>query len=87
MDGVADVQRRLSRVFEVEDFSVVVHDGPMAGQEVPHVHIHVLPRSTGDGGLGLMSMWPDSPRPGGNPDYAALSELASRLATETPSSE
>ncbi len=80
MDGVAEVQRRLTEVFDTDDFSVVVHDGPTAGQEVPHVHIHVIPRSPGDGGRGLLSMWPDAPPPGGEPDFAGLSELASRLA-------
>lgn len=28
--------------------SVVIQDGPQAGQTVPHVHIHVLPRKAGD---------------------------------------
>ena len=44
LDGVAEVQRRLTAVFGTEDFQVNTHDGPMAGQEVPHVHIHVIPR-------------------------------------------
>jgi histidine triad (HIT) family protein len=25
------------------------HDGPGAGQEVPHLHVHVFPRTDGDG--------------------------------------
>lgn len=29
---------------------VGVNDGPGSGQEIPHVHIHVIPRSPGDGG-------------------------------------
>ncbi|MFM2091469.1 MAG: histidine triad family protein [Planctomycetota bacterium] len=29
--------------------NVIVNDGPEAGQEVPHAHIHVIPRSAGDG--------------------------------------
>mmetsp|Transcript_36553 Transcript_36553/g.123751 ORF Transcript_36553/g.123751 Transcript_36553/m.123751 type:complete len:110 (-) Transcript_36553:14-343(-) len=47
--GVAEAQRRLSKVFGTTDFTVVVHDGPLAGQEVPHVHVHVLPRGAGKG--------------------------------------
>lgn len=26
----------------------IIQDGPQAGQTVPHVHIHILPRKTGD---------------------------------------
>ena len=26
----------------------IMQDGPLAGQTVPHVHIHVLPRKKGD---------------------------------------
>jgi histidine triad (HIT) family protein len=29
--------------------NVVVNDGPAAGQEVPHAHLHVIPRFVGDG--------------------------------------
>ena len=28
--------------------SLVVNDGPAAGQHVPHVHVHVVPRTRGD---------------------------------------
>lgn len=28
--------------------TVVVNDGPAAGQHVPHVHLHVIPRARGD---------------------------------------
>ena len=29
-------------------FNVAVQDGPSAGQSVPHVHVHILPRIAGD---------------------------------------
>ena len=61
MDGVAEVQQRLGQQFSTTDFTVCVHDGPLAGQEVPHVHVHVLPRTSGDGGGTLMAMWPLHP--------------------------
>ena len=31
-------------------FTVAVQDGPEAGQTVPHVHVHVIPRTKGDVG-------------------------------------
>ena len=79
MDGVVEVQRRLSAEFGTSDFSVGIHDGPTAGQEVPHVHIHVCPRTIGDGGLSLLACWPNSPPPGGEPDFASLATLSERL--------
>ena len=78
-EGVAEVQRRLSLHFSTSDFTICVHDGPLAGQEVPHVHVHVLPRQTGDGGLTLHSMWPHSPPMGGEIDHGSLALLSEQL--------
>ena len=77
MDGVAEVQHRLGRKFSTTDFTVCVHDGPLAGQEVPHVHVHVLPRTSGDGGGTLMAMWPATPI--AEPDHGSLGSLATAL--------
>ena len=44
LEGVVEVQRRLSIEFATTDFSVNLNDGPLAGQEVPHVHFHIIPR-------------------------------------------
>jgi histidine triad (HIT) family protein len=30
--------------------TIAVNNGPAAGQEVPHAHVHVVPRREGDGG-------------------------------------
>ena len=35
MAGVAEVQERLGKHFSTKDFTVCIHDGPLAGQEVP----------------------------------------------------
>ena len=58
MEGVVEVQRLLAQKFSTTDFTVVVHDGPLAGQEVAHVHVHVLPRTEDDSGKTLAAMWP-----------------------------
>ena len=79
LDGVVEVQRRLSLEFNTLDFSVGIHDGPIAGQEVPHVHIHVCPRTEGDGGLSMLACWPEAPPPGGEPDFTKLAELSGKL--------
>jgi len=40
-----------------QGYNFVINDGPAAGQTVPHLHIHLIPRYTGDmadprGGVG-----------------------------------
>ena len=32
-----------------KDFNLVLNNGEVAGQLVPHVHLHILPRKKGDG--------------------------------------
>ena len=77
MNGVVSVQALLSKYFDTRDFTVIVHDGPLAGQEIPYVHVHVLPRTNGDSGSTLAAMWPHSPI--GEPDHDALGLLASTI--------
>ena len=67
MEGVVEVQKRLTAVFGTTDFQVSVHDGPVAGQEVPPVHVHVIPRTDGDGGKSMLAMWPSAPPIGSVP--------------------
>lgn len=78
-EGVSEVQKRLSNHFQTMDFTVCVHDGPLAGQEVPHVHVHVLPRKVADGGSTLQAMWPQAPPMGGEIDHSELEHIASAL--------
>ena len=47
--SVRTVQRLLKQHYtETTAFNVAVQDGKAAGQSVPHVHVHVLPRTGGD---------------------------------------
>ncbi|KAL7500536.1 hypothetical protein ACHAWT_008357 [Skeletonema menzelii] len=45
---VRKVQRALKAKYNCDAFNVAVQDGESAGQSVPHVHIHILPRYRGD---------------------------------------
>ncbi|MDP7312052.1 MAG: HIT family protein [Candidatus Thalassarchaeaceae archaeon] len=83
MEGVAMVSEKLCNHFGTLDCTIVVHDGPAAGQEIPHVHVHVIPRSKEDGGKSLLAMFPDTPHPGKlDPDFSALTTLAEQLSLD-----
>lgn len=49
---VTKIQRTLKRVYKADAFNIAVQDGSAAGQSVPHVHCHVIPRVKGDPGEG-----------------------------------
>lgn len=42
--------------------TIAVHNGREAGQEVPHVHVHIVPRKPGDGAGPIHSMFKNRPK-------------------------
>lgn len=40
----------IQRAVEAPACTVGINNGPESGQEIPHVHVHVIPRSKGDRG-------------------------------------
>ncbi|KAF6266323.1 HIT-like protein [Scenedesmus sp. NREL 46B-D3] len=42
------VGKTLEPHYEAQSLTLAIQDGPAAGQTVPHVHVHVLPRKPGD---------------------------------------
>lgn len=38
-----------------------INNGPESGQEIPHVHVHIIPRSKGDGGGPIHATMPKRP--------------------------
>jgi bis(5'-adenosyl)-triphosphatase len=45
---VRTISRTLERVYHASAMNVAVQDGADAGQSVPHVHVHLIPRQKGD---------------------------------------
>jgi len=41
-------QANLDKELNPDDYNIGINDGPQAGQTVPHVHIHLIPRFAGD---------------------------------------
>lgn len=71
MQTVAKVTRAVDLAFPNEGISIWHSIGPAAFQEVPHLHVHVHPRRTGDG---LLRVYPSHPSAADRPtldSYAA----------------
>jgi len=45
------VCKKLTHVFQAEGFNFAWNEGELAGQSVPHFHLHILPRKAGDAGI------------------------------------
>jgi len=57
------VRRVLSKVDKLTNATLVaLHNGKDSGQEVPHVHIHLIPRSKEDSAGPVHSMFKDRPK-------------------------
>jgi len=73
MLAVARVAGGVTAAFAAEGISVWQSNGEAAGQEVPHLHLHVVPRYEGDG---LLQVYPSRPD---YPDRNSLDEHAQRI--------
>ena len=52
------VHKIISRVDSLTGASLVaIHNGKEAGQEIPHVHVHLVPRSSHDSAGAIHSMF------------------------------
>jgi len=57
------VRRTISKVDKISDATLLaVHNGKQSGQEVPHVHVHLIPRSSEDSAGPVHSMFPNPPK-------------------------
>jgi len=45
---VQKVERFAQQFYKVDSTTISVQNGPLAGQSIPHVHVHILPRREGD---------------------------------------
>ena len=49
MDIASKVDQKQREVLKAEGTNIMINNSPASGQEVPHLHIHVIPRKEGDG--------------------------------------
>ena len=80
MAGTTRVARAVSRAFAPDGLNVWQSTGEAAGQEVFHLHLHVMPRLAGDG---LFRPYPELPAPSARDTLEALAEqVRGQLAEE-----
>jgi diadenosine tetraphosphate (Ap4A) HIT family hydrolase len=48
MELLDQTKEDLARELSPDDYNIGINDGPLAGQSIPHVHIHLIPRYKGD---------------------------------------
>jgi len=58
-------------------YNLGLNNGTEAGQEVPHVHFHILPRFEGDGGRPIHAIQPSPPKL----DDDEMGEIADSVAS------
>ena len=57
------VRKTIARVDEIAGATLLaVHDGRGSGQEIPHVHVHLVPRNAGDGAGPIHDLFKDGPQ-------------------------
>jgi histidine triad (HIT) family protein len=70
-----DVVQKAESAAGTDASLLAVHNGSDAGQEVPHVHVHIIPRKVGDGAGPVHSMF-KKPKLAAEEMDAILSKMA-----------
>ena len=57
------VRKTISKVDKITGATLLaVHNGKESGQEIPHVHVHLIPRSSADSAGPVHSMFSNTPK-------------------------
>ena len=66
---------------QVNASTIAIHNGSEAGQEVPHVHVHIVPRKIDDGAGAIHSMFKVKPKLSPQEIDSLYERIASNLST------
>jgi histidine triad (HIT) family protein len=67
---VKKIGRAIKEGLNIEGYNIAVNNDPVAGQIVPHLHFHIIPRVSGDG----LKLWP-----GGEYNEGEALEIAKKI--------
>jgi histidine triad (HIT) family protein len=68
---------------QVNASTIAIHNGNEAGQEVPHVHAHIVPRKRGDGAGAIHSMFKIKPKLSPQEMDSLRERIASNLSSSS----
>lgn len=54
MEIARRIDQKQREVLKADGTNIMINNSPASGQEVPHLHIHVIPRKEGDGKTPVM---------------------------------
>jgi histidine triad (HIT) family protein len=66
---------------QVNASTIAIHNGSEAGQEVPHVHVHIVPRKRDDGAGAIHSMFKTKPKLSPHQMDSLRERIASNLSS------
>ena len=69
----------IERGLGVEGSLVAVHNGKVAGQEIPHLHVHIVPRRPNDGGGPIHSIFKQRDKVEGS-----MESICSKISSSLP---
>ena len=60
--SVQKVAKAVEKALNIQASNIGLNNGKAAGQEVPHVHVHIIPRYEGDNGGAIQSIVQTNPK-------------------------
>lgn len=67
-----EVERLLNLSIKPDAFTVGINEGEASGQEIPHLHVNIIPRFEDDGGVPIQAVVD-------NPPKEEISNIASKI--------
>ena len=71
-----NISKKLRETLGKPSTTIAIHNGKEAGQEIPHVHVHIIPRDAVDGGGAIHNIMSEPYQT----DNEKLQKLADRIS-------